>query len=489
MARYLTLSRAARLAGVKRGALQTKISQGELPTFEGMIELGDLLRAYPETEVDDTTELQRVDRIKMKAVPRTMRDRGALPDIDTLHSRLEQLSRELARSRTEAAGLRDLFGELQQRLEGLGRTDPAFVGLKGWLGEGLGRIAALAPTDELVVRDSLLRVMTAHVFVYPSGHDYFVEGSDNILEAGLRAGLALPYGCSDGSCGGCKARLLAGKVKPVRAPRYTMPPGEQREGMLLLCCHTAVSDVEIEAIEALSGADLPRQEVEARVSRISRPNERIVVVDLKTPPDDRLRFLAGQYVLVRAGDSQPQALAIASCPCDDRQLQFHIARDGSPLAEYAWATMTLADRVQVQGPAGDFILDTDSPRSLVFIAWDEGFAPIKSLVENAFALDAAEHVHLYWLHPPGEPPYMHNLCRSWQDALDGFSYTPWGMDAADPAALDEVLNGLVEAHPDLAGQDFYLCAPPALTARARAYLQARGVPRDQLRAQSLTAAG
>ena len=487
MARYLTLSRAARLAGVKRGALQKKISEGELPTFEGMIELGDLLRAYPEARVDDTTELQRVDRIKMKAVPRTMREHSGLPDVDTLRSRIEQLSRDLARSKTEAAGYRELFTQLQQRLETLGRSDPAFVGLKGWLGEGLGQVAGLAPTDELVVRDSLLRVMTAHVFVYPSGHDYFVEGSDTILEAGLRAGLALPYGCSDGSCGRCKARLLAGKVKAVHEPLHALPAAEQREGALLLCCHTAVSDIEIEVQEADAGAPLPRQEIEARVWRISRPNERIAILDLKTPPSSRLHFIAGQCAMVQAGDAPAQPCAIASCPCDDRQLQFHIARDGSPLAEYAWNRISLSDRVRVAGPFGDFVLDPDSPRSLLFIAWDQGFAPIKSLLENAMALDTAEQLHLYWLHPAGEPPYMHNLCRSWQDALDGFRYTPRPMHSDHPGEMEELLNDLFDQHPDLSSHDIYLCAPAAVVERARTFLQARGVPQDQLRTQALPA--
>ena len=47
----ITLSRAARLVGVKRGTLQKKIQQGELRTFEGELLLSDLLQAYPQTEV------------------------------------------------------------------------------------------------------------------------------------------------------------------------------------------------------------------------------------------------------------------------------------------------------------------------------------------------------------------------------------------------------------------------------------------------------
>ncbi|MCK7580126.1 MAG: 2Fe-2S iron-sulfur cluster-binding protein [Chromatiales bacterium] len=46
-----------------------------------------------------------------------------------------------------------------------------------------------------------MRVMVAHVHLLPSRHEFFVEGSDTLLEAALRAGLALNYGCSNGNCG------------------------------------------------------------------------------------------------------------------------------------------------------------------------------------------------------------------------------------------------------------------------------------------------
>ena len=39
--------------------------------------------------------------------------------------------------------------------------------------------------NPLAVRDNLLRVMAAHVTVLPSGHDFFVDGPDTLLEACL----------------------------------------------------------------------------------------------------------------------------------------------------------------------------------------------------------------------------------------------------------------------------------------------------------------
>ena len=52
----ITLSRAARLIGVIRSELQKKIQQGELPSFDGMVDIDDLLLAYPGAQLEDDVE-------------------------------------------------------------------------------------------------------------------------------------------------------------------------------------------------------------------------------------------------------------------------------------------------------------------------------------------------------------------------------------------------------------------------------------------------
>ncbi|NTU73348.1 2Fe-2S iron-sulfur cluster binding domain-containing protein, partial [Candidatus Roizmanbacteria bacterium] len=94
----------------------------------------------------------------------------------------------------------------------------ALDGLIDWL--VIEARAALEPDypNPLAVRDNVLRVMAAHVTVLPSGHDFFVEGQDTLLEGALRSGVPLNYGCSGGNCGLCKARIVSGEVKKTRKP-------------------------------------------------------------------------------------------------------------------------------------------------------------------------------------------------------------------------------------------------------------------------------
>ena len=102
MPRLITLSRAARLVGVKRGALQKKIQAGELRTFEGELLLSDLLHSYPQTSVEDTTMLERVEQIMEQAVNKIIRPAEETPDSHTLAARILVLGQVLGEARQQA---------------------------------------------------------------------------------------------------------------------------------------------------------------------------------------------------------------------------------------------------------------------------------------------------------------------------------------------------------------------------------------------------
>jgi len=54
--------------------------------------------------------------------------------------------------------------------------------------------------------------MSFTVHIEPSGHPIRVEPGETVLEAALRQGVGLPYGCRNGACGTCMGELLQGEV-------------------------------------------------------------------------------------------------------------------------------------------------------------------------------------------------------------------------------------------------------------------------------------
>ena len=300
--------------------------------------------------------------------------------------------------------------------------------------------------------------MPSNIKILPSGRSFPAEGNSTLLEAGLHSGLALGYGCSNGNCGECLAIIVSGEVRKVRHHDYVIREDKRNSGHVLMCCNTAVTDVVLEAPEAQSSTEIPQQQIAARVRSIELLNGDVALLHLKTPRTQRLRFLAGQHVRL-GGDELPVAThSISSCPCDDMNLHFQIPRLGNnEFSDHVFNRLKKGDKIKVEGPEGDFVLNEGSARSLVFIAWHTGFASVRSLIEHAMALERPGSMKLIWMTRSKKDRYQDNLCRSWQDAFDNFDYLPLDTIPGDGTIDTASTLELLDIKPvDLDNYDFYV---------------------------------
>ncbi|MBS4095388.1 MAG: 2Fe-2S iron-sulfur cluster binding domain-containing protein [Sulfuricella sp.] len=493
MSQFLSISRAARLVGVTRTALQKKIKDGELASFDGTVTPDDLLRVYPQTQFEDNSEYERITQIKEKAFGKRVFER-ALPDKEVLAARIADLSKQLAEVDARLKRYDELLQKLSDKLgESVSRhgqeVRAALEDFRDWLTAQLDQgVLEIGEPNPLAARDNVLRVMAAHVQVQPSGHEFFLEGHDTLLEAALRAGVAFDYGCSNGNCGRCKARVVSGQIKKVRSHDFHISEPEIAQGYLLMCSNTAVSDVVLEAQVAGGVQDIPFQQVATKVKSIEPLGADHLLLHLQTPRTHRLRFLAGQHATLHIGKSLSADLPIASCPCDERNLHFHVRRlPGNVFSDYVFGKLKPHDTIDLEGPQGEFILSEKSARPLIFIAFDDGFAPLKSLIEHAMALETGNLMHLYWIASSLDNVYLPNIGRAWSDALDEFRFTPMvvGMDLGNlherhDERLHHVLQGVVNDHPDLLGSDIYLAGPEIVVTIAERYFLAQGLPKTRV---------
>ncbi|HSD60746.1 MAG TPA: 2Fe-2S iron-sulfur cluster-binding protein [Burkholderiales bacterium] len=492
MSQLLTLSRAARLIGVTRAELQQRIKAGALASFDGMVATEDLLRLYPQAQLEDQGLFERMAMIRDEAFGKRVRER-ALPSPQVLAERLYTQGRELADLRAHLSRYHTLVVELRGRMEALAGTSPADAGtalsdLGKYLDAGLERVLAESPApDAIAVMDDMLRVMSAHVVLHPSRHEFFVDGSETLLEAAVRAGIPVNFGCSAGNCGLCKARVASGQAHKTRNHDYGLSEAEKQQGYILLCSNTAVSDMVLEALEASGPADIPEQNIAAKVRSVEPLSDHMLLLHLQTPRSSRLRFLAGQSVSLGSSAAGEAVLPIASCPCDDRNLLFHVDREGAGgFAERLFAgALRAGDTMTVRGPWGDFVLKEGRDRPLLFLACDAGFAPVKSLVEHAMAADEAERIHLYRLATRPDGHYLANVCRAWAHALDNFRYTPLSAershDSWEPPA-EQLMTRLAEDYADLHRFDVFVAGPQGFVGACAKRLALRGVGEDRLSA-------
>lgn len=484
MSQLLTLSRAAHLIGVSRGVLQKRIREGELCAQDGMVASADLLRLYPELDLEESGAFERITRIKEQSFGRRVRER-MLPSQEILAQRLVEQSGELADLRRHLARYHELLATVRERLDQTAGVLPGRDELAQLIDQGLGRVLGSADLPDAVARlDDMLRVVSARVTLRPSGREFQIEGNDSVLKGALKAGLAPSYGCGNGNCGLCKARVVSGEVRPVQAFDYVLSAAEKAQNYTLLCSHTAVTDLVVEALEAESPADIPEQQLVARVKRITVLDAQTRQLHIQTPRSQRLRFFAGQSVTLGiAGGTADFGgdYPIASCPCDDRNLLFHIGSDmnsgegGDEFAQRLFAdAIKPGDPINVRGPWGEFVLQKDATRPLLFACCDRGFAPVNSLIEHALSVAAAESITLCWAATRVDGHYAARQCRAWAEALDDFIYRP--VSAADPADAANTLFAGLNDSVALAACDIYVAGPAAFVAALQKHLAGIGIP-------------
>jgi len=491
MPRLVSLSRAAKLVGLSRGALQKRVHDLELESFEGQVKLDDIERIFPDAEIEDNHIIEDLEKIVEQALKKAHGAKLAkllAPDSYTLAARLQAITKEHARSKHQIKEFTHLFSEIQSQIGTLAKTSDKphlFEDLNNWMNDSIDKIqTSLLKPAPLLEKDTVLRVMAAQVHVKNTGHEFFIEGSNSILEAGLSAGLALNYGCSNGNCGKCKAKLISGKIKKIKPHDYTFSESEKLQNYFLCCSNTAITEVEIEADEAGSEKDIPLQKIAAKVKKVDKISNDVLILNLKTPRTNRLRFLAGQNVILSRGDLEPLEIPIASCPCDDMNIQFHIPHNENPFIKYIAEELNTSDSIHIEGPTGSFVLDENSNNAVIFIAFDTGFAPIKSLIEHAVTLEHADFIHLYWIHTD-EKPYLHNQCRAWEDALDNFKYQQQQYDGLDIQQLENNLSVLIKEYADFSDKNIYICGAEKMVKKTQQILLNHNANKKQIKTQVL----
>jgi len=320
--------------------------------------------------------------------------------------------------------------------------------------------------------------MSYLITVLPSARQFEAQANEPLLEAALRAGLNLTYQCNSGSCGECKVKVLAGEYARIRHADYPLSDLEKSSNMVLMCSVAAASNMSIEAAEAKKGSDIAEQRLTIKSAKLQQNADHYWELQVRTPRSQTLRFLAGQAVRFVDNGKQSREIAIASCPCNGMNLQFHLSDDEKDdiIQRIIHGKLKQWDIV---GPYGNFTFDDDSRRSSVFIAFDTGFAPIKSLVEHALALEKEQSMYLFWIMPKNRAHYQANYCRAWEDAFDGFVYMPMSIDHAD-VEFENLARRIIARCPSEADIDLYLAGPVLMKKQMRSLFIRRGTPEQRI---------
>ena len=340
--------------------------------------------------------------------------------------------------------------------------------------------------------------MSYQVTLKTSGKQFTVNQDENLLEAALRQGINLPYGCKNGACGSCKGKVLEGLVTHGQHSESALSKADETAGGILFCCSHPQSDLLIEAREVQGAGDIAIRKVPCRVNAMTKPSDDVAILKLQLPAAERFQFLAGQYLEFLLKDGQRRAYSIANAPEQEGPLELHIRHlPGGLFTDFVFGAVTPAlkekDILRFEGPLGSFFLREDSKKPIIFVAAGTGFAPIKSIIEQMQTKKINRPIHLYWGGRRPSDLYLDNLCKSWEKEIADFKYIPVISDALAEDAWQGrtgfVHQAVMTDHPDMSAFQVYACGAPVMVNAARNDFSAKcQLLEDEFFADSFTSA-
>ncbi len=340
--------------------------------------------------------------------------------------------------------------------------------------------------------------MQYQVELKKSGRTFVVEADETVLEAAIRQGIQLPYGCKNGACGSCKGKVLEGRIAHGDHSQSALTTLEETAGATLLCCAHPKSNVLIDVREIQGGGDIPVRKVPCRIQMINYPSDDVAILQLQLPASERFQFLAGQYLEFLLKDNKRRAYSIASAPHQEGPIELHIRHlpgglftdplfgqgsDGKSIKE--------KDILRFEGPQGSFFLREDTQKPIIFLASGTGFAPIKSILLHMREKKMEREVYFYWGGRRPKDLYMDTLCQEFVGTLPRFHYIPVISEALPEddwtGRTGFVHRAVMADFPDLSKFQVYACGAPIVIQSAQTdFVEQCGLPEEEFYADSFT---
>lgn len=331
--------------------------------------------------------------------------------------------------------------------------------------------------------------MTYTVKVPESGHEFNAEADETILEAALRQGIGLPYGCRNGACGKCAGKVITGETVCDEDRLRAVAKKEYESGKTLFCQACARSDLEIEVREITRGSEIEIKTLPVRVEKMQRLTHDIMQLKLKLPETERLQFLAGQYLEILLKDGKRRAFSIANAPHDDEFIELHIRHvpDGH-FGDFVFDGLTEKTLMRIEGPLGSYFLREDSDRPVILMGGGTGFAPLKGMIEHAFYTNISKPMHLFCGVRSLRDLYMDKMVKQWCSEHEYLKYTPVLSEPLDEdnwqGETGFVHEAVINHYPDLSGYDVYLSGPPPMVKAGMDVFYQHGLPETQIYSDS-----
>ena len=297
-----------------------------------------------------------------------------------------------------------------------------------------------------------------------------------LLDAARLQGITLEHSCRVGRCGVCKAHVLSGNTVALKPEDY-LDGKDQSEGLILTCCRTASTDIQLDIEDLGELGGLQIKTLPCRIDSLHLLSADVIEVTLRTPPNSRLEYLPGQYIDIIGRDGLRRSYSIANAPLDNGKITLQVRKvESGQMSRYWFEEAKANDLLRLEGPLGTFCLRNTAVAHLVFLATGTGIAPVKAMLEQlAVAPErvAGKKMHVYWGGRVESDIY-------WQPRFENLhvNFTPIlsRADSDYSGRAGYVQQALLDDRIPLGNAIVYACGSDKMISSAREKLNAAGLP-------------
>jgi NAD(P)H-flavin reductase len=175
---------------------------------------------------------------------------------------------------------------------------------------------------------------------------------------------------------------------------------------------------------------------------------------------------------------------MANPPHQNDGAELHIRHvPGGKFSQRAADGLAAGQTLEVSLPFGDFFMRDETDTPIVLLASGTGFAPIKSIIEDAIRRRLSREMVLYWGARRLEDLYRIELPRKWAAQHSWFQFVPVLSETDSTPGWDGrtglVHRAVMEDLATLGEHEVYACGAPAMVHAARQeFIEERGLNRD-----------
>ncbi len=287
-----------------------------------------------------------------------------------------------------------------------------------------------------------------------AGKNYTCENNETVLEALLRANVAISYVCKMGSCQTCLVRSIHGT--PPATAQSGLKATLKKQHYFLACRCYPTEDMTLKLSEQ---AEFYRDGVVVKHTLL---NHNTLLLGIRF--NDAFEFYAGQFVNLQRKDGLTRSYSIATIPQAHNIVEFHIRC--LPHGRFsAWLRdeLTLGDTIAVSEPRGHcFYVPERAEQNLLLIGTGTGLAPLEGILLDALAHQHTGNIYLFHGGREVNDLYHSSQLQTLAAQHDNFFYTPClsGAQVPEGIAQGRAHEVALARFTDLSNWRVFLCGHP-----------------------------